>query len=194
MSRKGNKLLTIPANVNVTITNDRVDFKSPSGNLTVKYPSDLLTIENSNGIIKVIRKNQETKSNVFQGTVASNITNALVGLSKGYEKKLKIVGVGYKANVTGNKLNLAIGFSHPVAFDIPSGLKVACPTPTEILINGFDKIVVGEFAANVRATRKPEPYNGKGIMYSDEIIVRKVGKTAEGAGAATGGASGGTKK
>jgi large subunit ribosomal protein L6 len=183
MSRKGNKLLTIPNGVNVTINSNNVIVKNAQSSLTIDYPSKLVKIENVNNTLKVVRLDNEKQSNVFQGTVYSNINNALIGLSTGYTKILKIVGVGYKANISGSKLNLAIGFSHPVIFDIPQGLKVTCATPTEITISGYDKIVVGEFAANVRATRKPEPYNGKGIMYSDEHIIRKVGKTAEGSGA-----------
>ncbi|GHU26458.1 50S ribosomal protein L6 [Bacilli bacterium] len=182
MSRKGNKLISIPAGVTVTIGQNKVNVKSATGTLDVAYPADAIKVENVNNNIKVSQLNSEKKAKVFHGTIQSNINNAIIGLSKGYVKKLKIVGVGYKANTNGGKLNLAIGFSHPVIFEIPTGLRVICPTPTEIMIEGFDKIIVGEFAANVRAIRKPEPYNGKGIMYSDEIIVRKVGKTAEGAG------------
>jgi large subunit ribosomal protein L6 len=188
MSRKGNKLLAIPQGVNVTINAGNVQVKGAQGTLNVTYPTDMIKVENVDQKIKVSRLNDEKQARIFHGTINSNINNALIGLSKGYVKKLKIVGVGYKANVSGNKLTLAIGFSHPVVFDIPAGVKTICPTPTEIVIEGYDKIVVGEFAANIRATRKPEPYNGKGIMYSDEIIIRKVGKTAEGAGTTTTGA------
>ncbi|MDR0675390.1 MAG: 50S ribosomal protein L6 [Mycoplasmataceae bacterium] len=188
MSRKGNKLLNIPHGVNVVINPGLVQIKSTTGSLDVLYPSKMIKVENIDNKIKVSRLNEEKQTRMFHGTINSNINNAIIGLSKGYVKKLKIVGVGYKANVSGNKLNLAIGFSHPVVFDIPPGIKVICPTPTEIIIEGYDKIIVGEFAANVRATRKPEPYNGKGIMYSDEVIIRKVGKTAEGAGTTAGGA------
>ncbi|MDR1235126.1 MAG: 50S ribosomal protein L6 [Mycoplasmataceae bacterium] len=189
MSRKGNKLLTIPQGVTVTINSSDVLVKSAQGTLKVAYPTSMIKVENVDNKIKISRLNDEKQARMFHGTINSNINNALIGLSKGYVKKLKIVGVGFKANVSGAKLNLAIGFSHPVVFDIPQGLKVICPTPTEIVIEGYDKIIVGEFAANVRAVRKPEPYNGKGIMYSDEIIVRKVGKTAEGAGTTAGGAA-----
>lgn len=188
MSRKGNKLLNIPQGVTVTINENVVQVKGAQGTLVVPYPADLIKVENVANQIKVTRRNDEKSARIFHGTINSNINNALIGLGSGYTRKLKIVGVGYKANVSGNKLTLAIGFSHPVVFDIPSGLRVVCPTPTEIVIDGYDKIVIGEFAANVRATRKPEPYNGKGIMYSDEIIIRKVGKTAEGSGASSGGA------
>lgn len=192
MSRKGNKLIPIAQGVNTIINTNNVVIKSQVGELKVDYPSDLIKVENINGSIKVSRLNNEQKARIFHGTINSNINNAIIGLSKGYVKKLKIVGVGYKANVAGDKLNLAIGFSHPVVMPIPKGLKVVCPTPTEIEISGFNKIVVGEFAATVRAIRKPEPYNGKGIMYSDEHIIRKVGKTSEGASA--GGATGGGAK
>jgi large subunit ribosomal protein L6 len=196
MSRKGNKLIPIAQGVNVTINPNVVLIKSQAGELKVDYPSDSIKVENINNAIKVSRLNDEKKARVFHGTINSNINNAIIGLSKGYEKKLKIVGVGYKANIAGDKLNLAIGFSHPVVMLIPKGLKVVCPTPTEIIINGFDKIIVGEFAANVRVIRKPEPYNGKGIMYSDEHIIRKVGKTSEGAtaGGSGGAPAGGAKK
>jgi large subunit ribosomal protein L6 len=193
MSRKGNKLIPIAQGVNITINSNDVIVKSQAGELKVDYPSDLIKVENTNNNIKVSRLNDEKKARIFHGTINSNINNAIIGLSKGYVKKLKIVGVGYKANVAGDKLNLAIGFSHPVVMPIPKGLKVVCPTPTEIEISGFNKIIVGEFAANVRAIRKPEPYNGKGIMYSDEHIIRKVGKTSEGASAG-GAAAGGAKK
>ncbi len=180
MSRKGNKLIPIPQGVTVTINPNDVKVSGQSGTLTVVYPSTLIKVENVENKIKVSRVNDEKQTRMFHGTINSNIANAIEGIHKGYQKHLKIVGVGYKASVSGNKLTLAIGFSHPVVFEIPQGLKVTCPTPTEILINGIDKIVVGEFAAKVRITRKPEPYNGKGIMYSDEHIIRKVGKTAEG--------------
>lgn len=181
MSRKGNKLIPIPQGVTVTINPNDVKVSGASGNLTVAYPGNLIKVEIVDNKVKVSRYNEEKQTRMYHGTINSNIHNAIEGISKGYQKHLKIVGVGYKAAVSGNKLTLAIGFSHPVVFEIPAGLKVTCPTPTEILINGIDKIVVGEFAAKVRITRKPEPYNGKGIMYSDEHIIRKVGKTAEGA-------------
>lgn len=193
MSRKGNKLIPIAQGVNININVNNVIVKSQVGELKIDYPGDLIKVENANNSIKVSRLSDIKQARIFHGTINSNINNAIIGLSKGYEKKLKIVGVGYKANVAGDKLNLAIGFSHPVVMQIPKGLKVICPSPTEINISGFDKIIVGEFAANVRAIRKPEPYNGKGIMYSDEHIIRKVGKTSEGASAG-GATAGGAKK
>lgn len=181
MSRKGNKLLNIPQGVNITIEPNNVKISGASGCLNVPYPSNIIKVEQVENTIKVSRLNDEKQSRMFHGTINSNIHNAIIGIEKGYEKKLKIVGVGYRANVSGNKLNLSIGFSHPIVFDIPAGLKVTCPSVNEITIQGIDKILVGEFAANIRSKRKPEPYNGKGIMYHDEQIIRKVGKTAEGA-------------
>ncbi|MDR3163511.1 MAG: 50S ribosomal protein L6 [Mycoplasmataceae bacterium] len=180
MSRKGNKLLLIPSGVSVTINPHLVICKSSHGELKVNVPS-VIQVTQTGQHLKVTRSNDEKQSRMYHGTVNSNLHNALIGLSQGFSKRLKIVGVGYKAAVNNNQLTLAIGYSHPVVFTIPHGIKLTCPTPTEIVINGYDKIIVGELAAKIREVRKPEPYNGKGIMYSDEIIIRKVGKTAEGA-------------
>ena len=180
MSRKGNNLLTIPSGVNVNVSSDKIQIKGPKGTINVSCPSCIeVKVENNN--VKVSRKDDEKQTRQFHGTINSLINNAILGVSEGYTKKLNIVGVGYKAQVSGNKFKLNIGFSHPVEFIIPEGVKVTCPTPTQVEITGYDKIVVGEFAANIRAVRKPEPYNGKGIMYEGEHIIRKVGKTAEAA-------------
>ena len=180
MSRKGNKVLTIPTGVTVTVKPDMVEVKGKNGSVNVKVPSCIEVKVENNGV-KVSRKDDEKQSRQFHGTINSLINNAIIGVSEGYKIKLNIVGVGYKAQVSGNKFKLNIGFSHPVEFNIPEGVKVTCPTPTQVEITGHDKIVVGEFAANIRAVRKPEPYNGKGIMYEGEHIIRKVGKTAEAA-------------
>jgi len=179
MSHKGNKLIPVPQGTTVTIAPNLVTVKGPQGTLTIKYPSNLIKVEQIGSDIKVSRVNDEKQTKMFHGTVNANIHNAVVGVNTGFKKTLKIVGVGYKAAVSGSKLSLAMGFSHPVEFIIPAGLKVVCPTPTQIDISGFDKIVVGEFAAKIREVRKPEPYKGKGIMYENEHIIRKVGKTAE---------------
>jgi large subunit ribosomal protein L6 len=181
MSRKGNKLLLIPKEVNVTINPSLVQLKSPRGELVVRVPQ-VIKVEQIDQHLKVSRSDDQKQSRMYHGTVNSNLNNALIGLSQGFEKRLKIVGVGFKAAVNNNQLTLAIGYSHPVIFTIPNGIKLTCPTPTEIVVTGYDKISVGELVAKIREVRKPEPYNGKGIMYSDEIIIRKVGKTAEGAG------------
>ena len=180
MSRKGNKTLSIPAGVTVTVNANVAEIKGPKGTLKVKIPNCLEVKVENNGV-KVSRKDDEKQSRQFHGTINSLINNAIIGVSTGYTIRLNIVGVGYKAQVSGNKFKLNIGFSHPVEFDIPAGIKVTCATPTQVEITGHDKIIVGEFAANIRAVRKPEPYNGKGIMYENEHIIRKVGKTAEAA-------------
>ncbi|MDR3249627.1 MAG: 50S ribosomal protein L6 [Mycoplasmataceae bacterium] len=182
MSRKGNKLIKVPVGVKVTIGNNDISITGSLGNLKVNYPSDIISVAFEDDGVKVERKNSETISNIFQGTVASNLMNAIHGVSLGYTKKLKIVGVGYKAAVSGGKIEVHAGYSGSGSrkLQIPTGLKVTTPTPVEIIVNGYDKQLVGEFTAKIRDIRRPEPYKGKGIMYSNEIIVRKVGKTAEG--------------
>jgi large subunit ribosomal protein L6 len=116
---------------------------------------------------------ESREANAMSGTMRQLVNNMIIGVSKGFEKKLNLVGVGYKAAASGSKLNLAIGFSHPVDFDMPAGVKVATPTPTEIVLNGVDRQVLGQIAAEIRAVRPPEPYKGKGIRYSDEVVVIK---------------------
>ena len=179
MSHKGNRLIKIIAGTQVDIAPSKVTVKGPMGQLVVDYPAKLIKVEKVGEDIKVSRVNDEKQTKMYHGTVNANINNAIVGVNSGYKKTLKIVGVGYKAAVTNGKLVLQMGFSHPVEFAIPAGLKVTCPSAIQIDIQGFDKIVVGEFAANIRKVRKPEPYKGKGIMYEGEHIIRKVGKTAE---------------
>ncbi|WEK82897.1 MAG: 50S ribosomal protein L6 [Mycoplasma sp.] len=179
MSRKGNKLLAIPSGVTIEINNNVCNIKGPKGSLSVPFPNTI-NVTNENNHIKVSRTNELKQTKMYHGTINSLIHNAMIGVSEGYTIRLHIEGVGYKAKVNGNKLELAIGFSHPVIFDIPQGISVTAKTPVDLEVNGIDKIIVGEFAANIRAVRKPEPYNGKGIMYVGEHIVRKVGKTAEG--------------
>ncbi|MCQ2748069.1 MAG: 50S ribosomal protein L6 [Mycoplasmoidaceae bacterium] len=179
MSHKGNKLIKIIDGTQVDIAPNKVTIKGPQGQLTVDYPANLIKVEKVDKDIKVSRVNDEKQTKMYHGTVNANIANAIVGVNTGFKKTLKIVGVGYKAAVTNGKLVLAMGFSHPVEFAIPQGLKVTCPSAIQIDIQGFDKVLVGEFAANVRKVRKPEPYKGKGIMYENEHIIRKVGKTAE---------------
>lgn len=179
MSHKGNKLIKIIAGTQVDIAPDKVTVKGPQGTLNVAYPSNLIKVTKEGENIKVSRVNDEKQTKMYHGTVNANINNAIVGVNTGFKKELKIVGVGYKAAITNGKLVLQMGFSHPVEFAIPTGLKVTCPSAVQIEISGHDKIVVGEFAANVRAVRPPEPYKGKGIMYVNEHIIRKVGKTAE---------------
>jgi large subunit ribosomal protein L6 len=180
MSRKGAKLISIPSSVIVSITTGNVNVKGPLGAIDVSYPN-VIAVENVNGSVKVTRANDEKQTKMYHGTVNSNIANAVSGTFKAYEKHLVIRGVGYKAAIKGKQIELALGFSHLINLDIPTGLKVVCPDPTHIDISGISKELVGEFAAKIRSYKKPEPYNQKGIAYHDEVLIHKVGKTAEGA-------------
>lgn len=180
MSRIGNQKLSIPNNVSINLQPGLISIKGPIGENTITYPQNLINVENVDNHIIVKRLNEEKTTKMLHGTTTANIKNGIVGCEKGFIKQLKIVGVGYKTNVSGDKINLSLGYSHPVFFIIPQELKVTTPTPLEIHIIGANKAQVGEFAAKIRAMREPEPYNGKGVMYFDERIIRKVGKTAEG--------------
>lgn len=179
MSRIGNRILEIPSNVNVEINPNQVTLKSGNNTLVVNVPANLVMVEQKENNLIVKRLDDSKESNMYQGTVNANLSNALIGLSKGFSKTLELKGVGYKAKLEGNKINFALGFSHPVIIDIPQGIKVEVPSATEIVISGIDKAKVGQFAADIRKYRKPEPYKGKGVLYKGEQIVRKVGKTAD---------------
>ena len=179
MSRIGNRILEIPSNVNVEINSNQVTLKSGNNTLVVNVPTNLVIVEQKENNLIVKRLDDSKESNMHQGTVNANLSNALIGLSKGFSKTLELKGVGYKAKLEGNKINFALGFSHPVIIDIPQGIKVEVPSATEIVISGIDKAKVGQFAADIRKYRKPEPYKGKGVLYKGEQIVRKVGKTAD---------------
>ena len=178
MSRIGNKAITIPAGVEVTVSEgNEVTVKGPKGTLTRQF-SPLMTIEQDAGIITVKRPNEEKHTKQLHGTTRALIHNMVVGVSDGFKKELVITGIGYRANVQGNVLTLSIGYSHPVKIEVEEGLKVECPKEQQIVVSGIDKQRVGELAANIRAVRKPEPYKGKGIAYVGEHIRRKEGKTA----------------
>lgn len=177
MSRIGNRTIVIPEGVTVTEDNKLVTVKGPKGELTMKIANEVdITIEGNE--IK-LAKNKETKvANMLHGTMNANLSNLIEGVKNGFSKKLEIIGVGYKFAVRGNTLVINAGYSHPVELNIPTGLKVEAASNTEITISGCDKVLVGEFAANVRKVRQPEPYKGKGIRYTDEHVRRKEGKKA----------------
>jgi len=177
MSRIGDRKLVIPAGVTVTVDNDVVTVKGPKGELTTKVINDL-EVKVEGDTLEVVKGNDSSTTNMMQGTMNSNINNMLVGVTKGFTKGLEIIGVGYRFALKGNKLVINAGYSHPVEIDIPEGIKVEVPSNTELTINGIDKILVGEFAAQIRKVRQPEPYKGKGIRYKDEHIRRKEGKKA----------------
>jgi len=178
MSRIGNKAITIPSGVELTIAEgNEVTVKGPKGTLTKKF-SPLMGITVDNGVLTVTRPNEEKHTKQLHGTTRALINAMVEGVEKGFTKQLKIVGIGYRAALSGNKLTLNVGFSHPVEFTVPSDVTVECPDATTINVSGIDKQIVGQFAAVVRATKKPEPYGGKGIRYADEHVRRKEGKTA----------------
>ena len=175
MSRIGNRVLTIPQGVTVETNGNIVTVKGPKGELSTEINKNI-TVNVEGTELTVTRKSDAYKN--FHGTANANISNMLTGVTDGFEKKLETVGVGYRFDVQGKKLKVTAGYSHPVMLDVPEGLTVEAPSNTELVIKGIDKQLVGEFAANVRKIRKPEPYKGKGIRYQDEHIIRKVGKKA----------------
>ncbi len=172
MSRVGKMPLPLPKGVDVAITAEQISVKGSLGTL-VRPVHGLVSIKNDNGTLSFAPANESVESDAMSGTMRALVSNMVNGVSKGFEKKLSLVGVGYRAAAAGSKLNLQIGFSHPVAKDMPEGVTVACPTQTEIVIKGADRQVVGQIAAEVRALRPPEPYKGKGIRYVGEKVVIK---------------------
>jgi large subunit ribosomal protein L6 len=179
MSRIGKKVITLPANVKVDVLDGNlVNVEGPEGKLSFKFNSEM-QINVSSTEVSVVRPDDTKEMRTIHGTTRALLHNMVVGVSEGFTKKLEINGVGYRAQVQGSKLIVNAGYSNPVEMVIPAGIKVECPKPVEINISGADKQAVGEFAANVRAVRGPEPYKGKGIKYSTETIRRKEGKTAK---------------
>ena len=178
MSRIGNKAITVPAGVEINVAaGNEVTVKGPKGTLTRGF-SPLMQINVEDGTVKVIRPNEEKKTKQLHGTTRALLATMIEGVEKGYSKTLKIVGIGYKAVMKGNNLELHLGFSHTIDEEIPSDVKCELKDATTIIVSGIDKQRVGQFAATVRNHRKPEPYGGKGIRYIDEHVRRKEGKTA----------------
>lgn len=175
MSRIGNRVLTIPEGVSVTVNGNIVSVKGPKGELSTEVNRNITVVVEGNEV-KVTRKNDNFKN--FHGTANANIRNMIIGVSEGYEKKLESIGVGYRFAIKGNELVVTAGYSHPVNVEIPAGITLESPSNTELTVKGIDKCQVGEFAANIRKIREPEPYKGKGIRYKDEHIQRKEGKKA----------------
>ena len=172
MSRVGKMPVTVPQGVDVAINEAHISVKGTGGNLSIANNA-LVKVVHSADSLSFTPANESREANAMSGTLRQLVNNMVIGFTKGFEKKLNLVGVGYKAAAQGNKLNLAVGYSHPVNFDMPSGIKVETPAPTEIIIKGADRQRVGQIAAEIRAVRPPEPYKGKGIRYSDEKIVIK---------------------
>ncbi len=177
MSRIGKRTLTIPASVEVSVNDNTVTVKGPKGELKLDVIKTLkVSVDGSSLTVEKLKEDKFTDQ--MHGTTNANINNMLIGVSEGFKKALEIIGVGYRFSVSGNTLTIQAGYSHPVKLTIPKGISVNAISATEIEISGADKIVVGEFAANIRKVRKPEPYKGKGIRYKGEHVRHKEGKKA----------------
>jgi large subunit ribosomal protein L6 len=172
MSRVGKMPVTVPAGVDVSIKEDQISVKGTGGALLLTQNA-LVKVVIDAGKLTFTPANESREANAMSGTMRQLVNNMVVGVSKGFEKKLSLIGVGYKAQAQGSRLNLTVGYSHPVNKDMPEGITVATATPTEIVIKGADRQRVGQVAAEIRAIRPPEPYKGKGIRYSDEKITIK---------------------
>jgi large subunit ribosomal protein L6 len=172
MSRVGKLPIAVPAKVEVTIAANEITVKGPLGTMK-QAATSLVNVKKDGDKIVCEAANDTQAANAMSGTMRALLANMVQGVDKGFERKLTLVGVGYKAAAQGTKLNLALGYSHPVVHDLPEGVKAATPTPTEIILTGVDKQKVGQVAAIVRGYRPPEPYKGKGVRYSDEVIVLK---------------------
>jgi large subunit ribosomal protein L6 len=172
MSRVGKMPIALPKGVEVQVSADQISVKGSNGTL-VRSLNSLVVVKNDAGSLNFAPANDSAEANAMSGTMRALVANMVEGVGKGFEKKLTLVGVGFRAQAQGTKLNLQVGFSHPVVKEMPAGVKVECPTQTEILIKGADRQAVGQVAAEVRAIRPPEPYKGKGIRYADERVSLK---------------------
>ena len=177
MSRIGNRKLTIPNGVTVTVENNNVTVKGPKGELSLEV-SNLVKVNVNETEVTTEATNNSKTANMMVGTTNSHINNMMIGVSTGFEKGIEAVGVGYRFNVAGSKITISAGYSHPVVMECPAGVTVEKVSNTEIVLKGIDKQKVTEFAANIRKVRKPEPYKGKGLRYKGEYVRRKEGKKA----------------
>ena len=172
MSRIAKMGVVVPSGVDVQVKDDQITVKGSGGELKL-VPNSLVKVTAEGGKLSFAPADESREANAMSGTMRQLVNNMVVGVSKGFEKKLTLVGVGFRAQAQGNKLNLQIGYSHPVNFEMPAGISVATPTPTEIIVKGANRQVVGQLAAEIRGARPPEPYKGKGIRYADERVVIK---------------------
>jgi large subunit ribosomal protein L6 len=175
MSRIGKKAVPIPAGVTANVEGQTVKVKGPKGAMQVVLPDDVLVVMDK-GEVKVDPRNDGKRARSMWGTSRTLVNNLVTGVTKGFEKKLEITGVGYRAALQGKNLQIALGYSHDVIYPVPEGIAIATPKPTEIVVTGIDKQKVGQVAAEIRAFRPPEPYKGKGVKYAGEFIFRKEGK------------------
>jgi len=177
MSRIGRKPINVPENVTIDVSPGHVSVKGPKGELAQDLSADM-KVEQSDGVLTVARPTDRGEHRALHGLTRSLIANMVEGVTNGFEKRLEIQGVGYRAQLKGKNLEMALGYSHPVPVDAPEGIEFEVPQPTEIIVRGIDKQLVGQVAADIRKRRPPEPYKGKGIRYRDEHVMRKVGKRA----------------
>ena len=175
MSRVAKNPVSLPSGVALSRNGADVTIKGPKGELAHRV-HELVDIEQDGNVLRIVATDDSTLANALSGTTRALVQNMGTGVTKGFERRLTIVGVGYRAAVQGHKLNLTLGFSHPVVYDIPAGITIETPSQTEIVIKGADKQRVGQVAAEVRGYRPPEPYKGKGVRYSDEVVVKKEAK------------------
>ncbi len=179
MSRTGKKIINIPDKVKIKLANGSIEVEGPQGKLSQSVPAGI-EIEIASNVMTLKRRDDLPGTRSLHGLTRALVANMVHGVTEGFKRELDILGVGYRAEVKGEVLNLTLGFSHPVAFPIPSGIKIGVDKQTHLVISGRDKALVGQVAANIRTLRPPEPYKGKGIRYSDEVVRRKAGKTAAG--------------
>ena len=175
MSRVGSNPISLPDGVDVTVATDGVTVKGPKGSLTMSF-DDRITVAVDAGIVKLSRRDDERESRALHGLSRALVANMVIGVSEGYRKELRTEGVGYRANLQGKRLELQVGFSHPVHIEAPEGITFEVPEQTRIIVTGIDKQKVGQIAAEIRQVRPPEPYKGKGIRYVGEYVRRKAGK------------------
>ncbi len=179
MSRIGNAPVAVPSGVDVTVADGNVTVKGPKGSLSRAIPGDI-EITQDDGALRFVRPDDERHNKALHGLTRSLVNNMVIGVTEGYQKQLEIVGVGYRAEAQGpNGLRLNLGFSHPVTVTAPDGITFEVPVPTQVIVSGIDKEVVGQVAANIRSIRKPEPYKGKGVRYAGERVLRKAGKAGK---------------
>lgn len=175
MSRIANAPVSLPSGVEITLNGQQIKVKGSKGELEWNI-HELVTVKQEDAELKVSANDGSKQATALAGTTRALVNNMVTGVTAGFEKKLTIIGVGYRAQAQGQKLNLTLGFSHPVVYEVPAGIKVETPSNTEIVVTGIDKQKVGQVAAEIRAYRKPEPYKGKGVRYADEYVLRKQAK------------------
>ncbi|HJM38313.1 MAG: 50S ribosomal protein L6 [Acidimicrobiales bacterium] len=178
MSRIGKEPISVPSDVQVSIEGRSVEVTGPKGSLDLDLPGEI-NVRQEDDTVLVERPNDDRKNKALHGLTRSLINNMVIGVSEGFKKELEIVGVGYRAAISGDGLELQLGFSHPVKVNAPDGITFDVPEPTQIIVSGINKEVVGQVAADIRSYRKPEPYKGKGIRYAGEHVARKAGKAAK---------------